>query len=95
MSHTIELLDEQYAALETYAQQQGRSPDELIHAWVASVAEQPQMDWRDVPPPTEEELRNSPFLRVMGSLAIDGSRLTTEFDEVLAEAIADDHANEE
>ena len=92
MSHAIELSDEQYAALEAYAQRQGRSPDELIRAWVASVAEQPQANWADVPPPTEEELRAHPVLGIIGSLPLDDPRLATELHEVLGEAIADDHS---
>lgn len=93
MSHTINLSEEEYAALEAYAQRQGQSPDELIRAWVASVAEQPHEDWANVPPPTEEELRDSPFLRVMGSLSVGIPGWADRHDEVFGQEEADDDAD--
>ena len=95
MSHVIELSDEQYAALETYAQRQGRSPDELIRAWVASLVEQPQADWADEPPPTEEELREHPILGLAGIFAIGEPGWADRHDEIIAEEALNTHADEE
>lgn len=94
MAHTIEVPDELYEKLVTFARKQQVTPEGLFLSWAASVTEpQATSQWGSEPPPTEEELRASPLLRIAGSLSIGDPRLATEFDDVLAEAIADDHAD--
>lgn len=99
MGHVLELTEDEYARLEAYALQRGRTPHELVAEWLASVAVPPEMpqptqetEPSEVPPPTEEEIRRRPLLALAGSLALNDPRLATNFDDVLAEAIADDHA---
>ena len=101
MGHTLELTEDEYTRLEAYARQCGRTPHELIADWLASVpaqSEAPQAATEaqpsDVPPPTEEEIRQRPLLALAGSLTLNDPRLATNFDDVLAEAMADDHADE-
>jgi len=94
MAHMIEVPDELYEKLLTFARQQQQTPEALFLSWAASVTEQPvTSQWGSEPPPTEEELQASPFLRMIGSLAIGDPRLATDFDGVLAEAIADGDAS--
>lgn len=71
MSHAFQASDEQYERLETYAREHGKTPQELFDAWLDSVPSPwTAIDLAGEPPPTEEELRESPFLRVMGSLSV-------------------------
>lgn len=96
MAHTIEVPDEVYDKLLAFARRQQQTPEALFLEWASRVTEQPATsEWGDQPPPTEEELREHPLLRIAGSLSIGDPRLASEFDDVLAEAIADDHAHEE
>lgn len=102
MGHVLELTDDEYTRLDTYARQRGRTPHELIAEWLATVASPPpevpkpsSEEQSEVPPPTEEEIRQRPLLALAGSLALNDPRLATNFDDVLAEAIADDHAGAE
>ena len=78
MSHTFTLTDEQYARLERTAHDQGHSAEELFQAWLNALvlpANEPDIAeararWAalnlQVQPPTDEELRAHPFLRVVG-----------------------------
>ena len=104
MGHVLELTEDEYARLEAYAHQRGRTPHELIAEWLASVTAPPAAPERageaetepsEVPPPTEEEIRQRPLLALSGSLALNDPHLATNFDDVLGEAIADDHANDD
>jgi hypothetical protein len=94
MAHVFELTDEQYARLEATARERGESPADLFQSWLDSIAAQATREsgWGDVTPPTEEEIRQRPLLALAGSLTLNDPRLATSFDDVLAEAIADDHA---
>jgi hypothetical protein len=94
MAHVIEIPDDLYEKLAGYAKQHQQTLEELFLSWARQMTTaQSARTWGNEPPPTEEELRNSPLLRIAGSLPIGDPRLQTEFDEVLAEAIADDHAD--
>lgn len=96
MAHTIEVPDERYEKLLAFARKQQQTPEALFHAWAVNVTELPDTpQWGDQPPPTEEELQASPFLRMIGSLSVGDPRLAIEFDDVLAEAIADGDAEGE
>lgn len=95
MAHIFELTDEQYARLEAAAHERGESPQDLFRSWLDSVAPVPQAaaqrDWGDVPPPTEEELREHPFLRVMGTLSVGIPGWADRHDEAFGgEESADD-----
>lgn len=96
MAHIIEIPDELYERLLAFAREHHQTPEALFLAWAAQVTEQRGTGtWGTEPPPTAEELRASPLLQIAGSLSIGDRRLTSEFHEVLAEAIADDHAEQE
>lgn len=96
MAHVFEVPDELYEKLAAYAEQRKQTAEELFLSWARHVTTpQGMQTWGDMTPPTEEELAASPLLRIAGSLSIGDPRLATEFDEVLAEAIADDHAEQE
>lgn len=100
MGHVLELTDDEYTRLEAYARRRGRTPHELIAEWLANATTPPSKTPKpadgtepsEVPPPTEEEIGQRPLLALAGSLALNDPRLATAFDDVLAEAIADDHA---
>ncbi len=90
MAHVIEVPDELYEKLAAYAEQRRQTPEELFLTWASQLTTaQSTGTWGTEPPPTAAELAASPFLRMIGSLSIGDPRLATEFDEVLAEAIAD------
>jgi hypothetical protein len=96
MAHVFEVPDELYEKLEAYAEKHEQTPEDLFLRWARQLtAPQDAGAWGNEPPPTEEELQASPLLRIAGSLSIGDPRLETEFDEVLAEAFADDHAETE
>lgn len=102
MGHVLELTEDEYTRLEAYARRRGRTPHELVAEWLASVVTPPETPKQaqeaesgEVPSPTEEEIRQRPLLALAGSLALNDPRLATNFDDVLAEAIADDHAGAE
>lgn len=102
MGHTLELTDDEYTRLDAYARQVGRTPHELVAEWLASMAMPPATsapvpteEQGEVPSPTEEEIARRPLLALAGSLALNDPRLATNFDDVLAEAIADEHAEVE
>ena len=99
MGHVLELTEDEYTRLEAYARRRGRTPHELVAEWLASITNPPETpkpgenaEPGEVPPPTEEEIRQRPLLALAGRLALNDPRLATNFDDVLAEAIADDHA---
>ena len=92
MAHVIEVPDELYEKLLAFARKQQQTPEALFLSWAARATEQPATSqWGSEPPPTEEELREHPLLGITGSLSIGDPRLISDFDDVLAEAIADEH----
>ena len=94
MAHTIDVPNELYEKLMAVARKQQQTPESLFLSWAASITEQPATSqWGSEPPPTEEELREHPLLGIAGSLSIGDPRLASGFDNVLAEAIADEHAD--
>ncbi|HEX6797950.1 MAG TPA: hypothetical protein VF116_09590 [Ktedonobacterales bacterium] len=102
MGHVLELTEDEYTRLEAYARRRGRTPHELVAEWLASVSTPSgtsnpaeQAEPGEVAPPTEEEIRQRPLLALAGSLTLNDPRLATNFDDVLAEAIADNHAGAE
>ncbi len=96
MAHVFEIPDDLYEKLEAYAEKHQQTPEELFISWARQLTTpQSTGTWGNEPPPTAEELRNSPLLQIAGSLSIGDPRLETEFDEVLAEAFIDDHAEGE
>jgi hypothetical protein len=96
MAHVFEIPDELYEKLRTVARERQQTPEALFQAWLKQVTTPPpSSSWGNEPPPTQEELQAHPFLRMIGSLSIGDPRLETEFNEVLAEAIADGAAETE
>lgn len=66
MSHTLELTDEQYSAIERAAAARGQTPDALIASWIAVLDEEPGAleayeteDWFRHLGATEEQIREA------------------------------------
>jgi hypothetical protein len=102
MSHVFQLSDEQYAKLAAYAAQRKQTPETLFQAWVNDLIhdlKEPlstsieQAD-REEQEESEEEFLNSPLFQIAGMFAWDDPGWADRIDEYLAEAYADDHAEE-
>ena len=106
MSHVFQLSDEQYAKIAAYAAQRKQTPETLFQAWVNDLIqnlEEPlstgieQADGEEqeeYQEEYEEELVDHPLLRIAGMFAIGEPGWADRHDEYLAEAYADDHAEE-
>ena len=103
MSHVFQLSDEQYAKLAAYTAQWNQPPETLFQAWVndlihdleeslSTSIEQADGEEQEV---SEEEVLNSPLFRLAGIFSVDDPGWADRHDEYLAEAYADDHAEEE
>ena len=103
MSHEFQLSDEQYAQLAAYAAQRRQTPEILFQTWVDEVVhsmEEPvfsdhieQVD-QEEQEEHEEDLEDHPLLRIAGMFSFDDPGWADRIDEYLAEAYADDHAEE-
>ncbi len=103
MSHVFQLSDEQYAKLAAYAAQHEQTPETLFQAWVNDLThdleEQThfmsiEQDDQEEQEMSEEEFLNSPLFQIAGMFAWDDPGWADRHDEYLAEAYADDHAEE-
>jgi hypothetical protein len=103
MSHVFQLSDEQYAKLAAYAAQRKQTPERLFQAWVNDLThdleEQThfmsiEQDDQEEQEMSEEEFLNSPLFQIAGMFAWDDPGWADRIDEYLAEAYADDHAEE-
>jgi hypothetical protein len=103
MSHVFQLSDEQYAKLAAYAAQYEQTPETLFQTWVddlihnqeesttsSNIGQADQSEQEE----SEEEILNSPLFRIAGIFAFDDPGWADRIDEYLAEAYADDHAEE-
>lgn len=102
MGHVLELTEDEYTRLEAYARRRGRTPHELVAEWLASVPTPPETpkptqaaESSEVPPPTEEELREHPILRVAGMLSVGIPGWADRHDEAFADEAMDPHADED
>jgi hypothetical protein len=103
MSHVFQLSDEQYAKLAAYAAQHEQTPERLFQTWVDDLIhaleeptlsmsiEQEDQEEQEV---SEEEFLNGPLFRIAGMFSWDDPDWADRIDEYLAEAYADDHAEE-
>jgi hypothetical protein len=102
MSHVFQLSDEQYAKLAAYAAQRKQTPETLFQAWVNDLIhdlKEPlstsiEQAAREEQEESEEEFLNSPLFQIAGMFAWDDPGWADRIDEYLAEAYADDHAEE-
>ena len=103
MSHVFQLSDEQYAKLAAYAAQHEQTPEILFQTWVddlihvleeqklsMSIEQEDQEEQEE----SEEEFLNSPLFQIASMFAWDDPGWADRIDEYLAEAYADDHAEE-
>lgn len=102
MGHVLELTDDEYTRLEAYARERGRTPHQLVTEWLASVSAPSESrkpaeraEQEEVPPPTEEELREQPILRVAGMLSVGIPGWADRHDEAFADDAMDPHADED
>lgn len=102
MGHTLELTEDEYTRLEDYARRMGRTPHELVAEWLASMAMPPATsapasteEHDEERPPTEEELREHPILRIAGMLSVGMPGWADRHDEAFADDAMDPHADEE
>ena len=94
MGHTFTVSDEQFARLEQFARNQGQSIDDIFQAWVnaldatinATALEAARARWaalgQQIEPPTDEELRAHPLLRVIGIASVNEPGWTGQVDSV-------------
>ena len=102
MSHVFQLSDEQYAKLAAYAAQRYQTPETLFQAWVddlihdleeslsTSIEQADQEEQEEY----EEDQEDHPLLRIAGMFSFDDPGWADRIDEYLAEAYADNHAEE-
>src|SRR5438270_13486235 len=98
MSHVFQISDDLYAKLEAYAAQHEQTPESLFLAWVNDLAqsmERPGQVGREAQDGRQEEILKSPLFQIAGMFAIGEPGWADRHDEYLAEAYADNHADEE
>lgn len=100
MSHVFQLSDEQYAKLAAYAAQHEQTPEILFQTWVDDLIhaldeqtlsmsiEQADQEEQEVDP------EDHPLLRIAGMFSFNDPGWADRIDEYLAEAYADNHAEE-
>lgn len=96
MSHTVQIPDELYAALASYAAQQGATPDAVILAWMREIK-----DRQEGPAETPEQpmdmsgliydSANDPLAEFLGAFEADVPDLVRRHDDYLGEAYGDNH----
>lgn len=97
MSHIFQLSNEQYEKIAAYAEQQERTPEDLFHMWVDEVIHQIEVLNTSIAKEQIDEkelLAKHPILQVSGMFAIDDPDWSSRHDEYVAEAYADNHADE-
>jgi hypothetical protein len=94
---SFELSNEQYEKIAAYAEQREQTPEDLFHIWVDEMIHQVEMSNHHDSLEQENEkelLAKHPILQISGMFAIDEPGWSDRHDEYLAEAYADDHADE-
>ena len=97
MNHVFQLSHEEYEKIAAYAEQQEQTPEDLFHKWVDEVIRQIEVsNAPDIKKQMDEKelIANHPILQVSGMFAVDESAWSDKIDEYLAEAYADNHADE-
>jgi len=97
MNHVFQLSQEQYEKIAAYAERQEQTPEGLFHMWIDEVIHQIETsNVSDIEEQVDEKelLAKHPILQISGMFAIDKPGWSEKHDEYLAEAYADDHADE-
>ncbi|PYV90068.1 MAG: hypothetical protein DMG90_09970 [Acidobacteria bacterium] len=98
MSHTFQISDEKYAKLVDYAEECQQTPEILFQEWIEGIIDiievQKVMFEEQKERKRTGEFSDDPLFQMAGSLSIDAPDLAHRLDEYLAEAYADNHAQE-
>ena len=89
MSHTVQVPDELYDKLASYARDQGTTPDDMLIAWAGEIVRREEQ--RQARQEESEDVISDPIAPFIGAFTFGVGDLAEQHDSYLSESYANTH----